>query len=161
MKKFNSFLQGISGIFLLIMTFLAIFQVFTRYVMEASFPWLEEVIRYLMIFTIYVGSAIAVYSKTHLSVEIFDHFMEPKKFRYLDMSRQIFITIFSTIFAFITFQFITNLIESGQVTPAMQISMGWPMAALLIGSLLMVVNGGYVFYKLLTAKQISKEGEPL
>lgn len=158
MKKLNVYLEGLSGLLLIIMTILAILQVITRYVFEISFPWLEEVIRYLMVYTVFIGSAIAVYQKSHLNVEIFDQVLKDSKMRYLDMLRQLIIVIFSTIFGIVASQFVLQLIQSGQVTPALQISMSWPMSALLIGSVLMVINGVYVLYILFSSKRLNKEG---
>ncbi|MCM3566944.1 TRAP transporter small permease [Neobacillus mesonae] len=161
MKKFNSIMEGLTGFLLIVMTILAITQVITRYVLEVSVPWVEELIRYLMVFTIFIGSSIAIYQKAHLSVEIFDLVLNKKQFRYLDLTRQLIITLFSVVMVYITFEFIKTLLDSGQLSPAMHISMGWPMASLLLGSLLMVINGGFLFYRILSKKEIIKEGDPM
>lgn len=154
-------MEGLTGFLLIVMTILAITQVITRYVLEVSVPWVEELIRYLMVFTIFIGSSIAIYQKAHLSVEIFDLVLNKKQFRYLDLTRQLIITLFSVVMVYITFEFIKTLLDSGQLSPAMHISMGWPMASLLLGSLLMVINGGFLFYRILSKKEIIKEGDPM
>ncbi|MGG0720348.1 TRAP transporter small permease [Robertmurraya massiliosenegalensis] len=161
MNRLNSFLEGICGAFLLIMTLMALSQVITRYVLEMSFPWLEEVIRYLMVFTVYIGSAVAIKQKAHLNVEIFDHILGGSIFRYVDLTRHFVIILFGSVFGYISYQVLLQLVQSGQVTPALQISMVWPMSALFIGSLLMILNGIYVFYLIFKSKQLNKEGGTL
>lgn len=161
MKKLNSFLEGFCGAFLLVMTVIALSQVVTRYVLEMSFPWLEEVIRYLMVFTVYVGSAVAVKQKAHLNVEIFDQLLKKSSFRYVDLLRQFVIVVFGVVFGYVSFQVVIQLIASGQITPALQISMAWPMSALFLGSLLMIINGIYLFYMIFKSKEAVKEGGTL
>ncbi|MDF1506776.1 TRAP transporter small permease [Robertmurraya sp. DFI.2.37] len=161
MKKLNSFLEGLCGAFLLVMTVIALSQVVTRYVLEMSFPWLEEVIRYLMVFTVYVGSAVAVKQKAHLNVEIFDQLLKKSSFRYVDLLRQFVIVVFGVVFGYVSFQVVIQLIASGQITPALQISMAWPMSALFLGSLLMIINGIYLFYMIFKSKEAVKEGGTL
>lgn len=158
MKKLNRLLEGICGLVLIAMTFFAIVQVITRYVLEISYPWLEEAIRYLMIFTVFVGSAVAIYQKSHLNVDLFDHILKSSKARYLEAFRLFAVVLFSIIFGVFSSQFLVQLIQSGQVTPALQISMGWPMSALLIGSVLMILNGAFVLYSLFASKEMNKEG---
>ncbi|WP_162742396.1 TRAP transporter small permease [Nitratireductor sp. OM-1] len=47
-------------------------QFFTRYVLNASFGWTEEVARYLMIATSFLGAAISVRHGTQLRIELFE-----------------------------------------------------------------------------------------
>lgn len=44
-------------------------QVFSRYVIQSSVPWTEEVARYLLIYLTFVGAAVAVREHTHLRVD--------------------------------------------------------------------------------------------
>ena len=43
---------------LVIMTFVVVLQVFSRYLFNYSFVWAEELVRYLMIWTVMIGAAL-------------------------------------------------------------------------------------------------------
>ena len=54
------------------------YQFFTRYVMNDSASWTEEIARYLLIATVFTGAAIGVAKNNHIQVDFFFRFM-PKK----------------------------------------------------------------------------------
>lgn len=61
-------------------------QFFTRYVLNDSMSWTEEIARYLLIWVTFVGGAIAIRRGTHIGVEVMLHFLPPgpvKIFRFV------------------------------------------------------------------------------
>ncbi len=54
------------------------YQFFTRYVMNDSAAWTEEIARYLLIATVFVGATIGVSKNNHIQVDFFFRFM-PKR----------------------------------------------------------------------------------
>lgn len=50
-------------------------QFFTRYVLNDSAAWTEEIARYLLIGTVFVGAAIGVARNNHIQVDFFYRFM--------------------------------------------------------------------------------------
>lgn len=53
-------------------------QFFTRYVLNDSLSWTEEIARYLLIAVCFVGSIVAVRRNTHIMVEFLFRFVPPK-----------------------------------------------------------------------------------
>lgn len=51
------------------------YQFFTRYVLNNSASWTEEIARYLLIGTVFVGAAIGVAKNNHIQVDFFYRFM--------------------------------------------------------------------------------------
>lgn len=51
------------------------YQFFTRYVMNDSAAWTEEIARYLLIGTVFVGATIGVAKNNHIQVDFFYRFM--------------------------------------------------------------------------------------
>jgi TRAP-type C4-dicarboxylate transport system permease small subunit len=61
-------------------------QFFTRYVLNDSMAWTEEIARYLLIWVTFIGGAIAIRRGTHITVEVMLHFLPPgsvKALRFL------------------------------------------------------------------------------
>jgi len=52
----------------IVMVIVVLLQVIFRYVMRISVPWTEEFARYLLILITFVGGALAVRDKQHISV---------------------------------------------------------------------------------------------
>jgi TRAP-type transport system small permease protein len=50
-------------------------QFFTRYVMNDSAAWTEEIARYLLIATVFVGAAVGVTKNNHIQVDFFFRFL--------------------------------------------------------------------------------------
>ena len=59
------------------------YQFFTRYALNDSASWTEEIARYLLICIVFVGSAMCVRKGTHIHVDIFYRFMPPPMARAL------------------------------------------------------------------------------
>ena len=70
------------------------YQFVTRYVMNDSASWTEEIARYLLIATVFVGAAIGVAKNNHIQVDFFYRHL-PKRFsfwmaRAVDLARVLF-----------------------------------------------------------------------
>ena len=59
------------------------YQFFTRYALNDSASWTEEIARYLLICLVFIGAAIGVRKNTHIQVDIFYRFMAPALARTL------------------------------------------------------------------------------
>ncbi len=57
------------------------YQFFTRYVLNDSASWTEEIARYLLIGTVFTGAAIGVAKNNHIQVDFFFRFM-PRALSY-------------------------------------------------------------------------------
>ena len=51
------------------------YQFFTRYALNDSASWTEEISRYLLICTVFVGASVSVRKNTHIHVDIFYRFL--------------------------------------------------------------------------------------
>jgi TRAP-type transport system small permease protein len=54
------------------------YQFFTRYVLNNSAAWTEEIARYLLIATVFTGATIGVIKNNHIQVDFFYRFMPQK-----------------------------------------------------------------------------------
>lgn len=113
-------------------------QVFLRTFFDFSFTWAEEIARYVMLYQIWIGASLAVKEDAHLRITTFrDKYSKKGK-----MNFEIFIIVLWTVFAgFMTIksgQLVKILFNRGQVSPAMQIPMGYAYASVTIGCGLMI-----------------------
>jgi TRAP-type transport system small permease protein len=59
------------------------YQFFTRYVLNNSASWTEEIARYFLIGMVFMGAAIGVGKNNHIQVDFFYRFMHPRLARIL------------------------------------------------------------------------------
>lgn len=64
----NFLLSRIAAVLLITMTFLVIYQVFTRYVLQNPADFTEELVRYFLIWTGFVGAAYAFGTRQHMAL---------------------------------------------------------------------------------------------
>ena len=86
---------------LLVIVFL---QFFTRYVLNDSLGWTEEVARFLLIIVAYTGAIIAARRKSHIHLEFFYRYIPPIPAKILTVSVEIFNTCFYGYLAWLALQ---------------------------------------------------------
>lgn len=67
-KAVNYALSRIAAFLLVVMTILVIYQVFSRYVLSNPADWTEELVRYFLIWTGFIGAAYAFGSRQHMAL---------------------------------------------------------------------------------------------
>jgi len=78
------------------------YQFFTRYVLNNSASWTEEIARYLLIATVFTGATIGVAKNNHIQVDFFYRFMP----RWLSRSMSVAVDVLRVAF-FVTASFLT------------------------------------------------------
>jgi TRAP-type C4-dicarboxylate transport system permease small subunit len=85
------------------------YQFFTRYVLNDSAAWTEEIARYLLIATVFTGAAIGVAKNNHIQVDFFFRFM-PRALSYrLALLVDVVRTAFFGAATFLTWQMMQKL----------------------------------------------------
>ena len=56
-------------------------QFFTRYVLNDSLSWTEEIARYGLMWLAFIGGAVVTRKKTHIAVELLGNLMKPSRLR--------------------------------------------------------------------------------
>ena len=159
MKKFNNTLTYISGILLLALTIIANIQVVSRFI-SIPMPWVEEAIRYLMIYIVFIMSAVGIVKKSHLNLDVIDILIKsPRKLLFISHTRHTLIFMFCAVYGYYGLKLILNNIKFGQVTPAMQMPMAIPLSAVVIGCILTMITSLYmVFHETSLYKRSESEG---
>jgi TRAP-type C4-dicarboxylate transport system permease small subunit len=59
------------------LAFIVFLQFFTRYVLNDSLSWTEEIARYGLMWIVFIGGAMVTRRKTHIAVELLSNIMKP------------------------------------------------------------------------------------
>lgn len=108
--------------------------VFFRYVVQDALTWTEETARYLMIWTGFIGTGLALREGNHVAVEFLIHRLSGAGHRALIMLIRILSLGFLASVIGASLLLLPRV--STQRTPALAISMLWPYLAVPMGCLL-------------------------
>jgi TRAP-type C4-dicarboxylate transport system permease small subunit len=143
--KFNKLLGVVLAIMLMVMSAVIFYQVFSRFVLNESLRWSEELARYLMIWSVFIGSAIAIRKMELISVDALKEILSEKAKAILNIIVYMICIGFLLVLVNYGFDMVSNVTR--QTSPAMNISMAWAYIAIPIGSILMIINSSAVILK--------------
>ena len=147
MKTLDSFLNGLASLLKALCALLVIglpvtvfLKVFFRYVVESPLIWSDEVIMLMLLSLTYLGSALAVHSRSHITVEILESLIAKKGQKALRIYHLILDIVFiSVLLIIIYFGIKICCFSADQVTDVLMISYFWIYSILPIGLLFMVL----------------------
>jgi TRAP-type C4-dicarboxylate transport system permease small subunit len=124
-----------------------LYGVFARYIMlpvtdwldidPPNFFWVEEVGETTLAWLTMIGAAIAVAERSHFVLNLVTHRFPPAARRVLHVAQHLLIAGFSTLIAWLGFKLV--LLNSMLTSPALEISLGWLYASIVVGGILMVI----------------------
>jgi len=161
LKKLNNNLEeGILIVLLVVMTLIMGIQIASRYLLGNSLSWSEELVRYLFVWSTFIGIPFCVKKGLSIKVNQFRDILPVKIQKVLLYLDKIFIIVlFSCIFVYSIFVVKASFI-SNQTSPAMQIPTWIVQFSVTLGSFLTVVRSIQNLYDLFRGKMkvVKKEG---
>ena len=136
-KKIARWLESIQTysciFFLTLMSLVVIVQVFSRYIFNFSFVWAEELVRYLMIWMVMLGSALVQSKNEHIRIDFFPMLAGTRGRRVMETFFRLATLIFLVIITYKGFKvsYFNRLFESS----GLRISMLWPTLAIPLGAI--------------------------
>ena len=136
-KIINQILKAVVVLMLGVMTIVVFAQVVFR-IVHLSIPWSEELSKYLLIWSTFLGSALCIRRKSLVGLEFFLNSMTKRNQKILQ-----------TVLNLIVCAMLLFLIRVGfwavrqvwfQITPVLKQSMGLMYAAIPVGSVFMLIN---------------------
>lgn len=88
-------LSRIAAVLLSVMTLLVLYQVFTRYVLNSPAAFTEELVRYFLIWTGFIGAAYAFSTREHMSLVLVRDKLNPSGRKVLMTAIDILILLFA------------------------------------------------------------------
>lgn len=139
MKKLDHYLdlyETASFVVLLsVMTVVVFIQVICRYILKASLPWSEEVSRYCMIYTVFIGVGAGLKAGTHTGVDaLVMVFPSPVKWVVI-LIETILCFVLSVVFLALSAAVVMKLFESGQKSATLFIPIAFAYFAMPLGFL--------------------------
>jgi len=121
------------------LAFIVFLQFFTRYILNDSLAWTEEIARYGLMWVVFIGGAMVTRRNTHIAVELMSNIMRPGP------SRVILLVVVDAIklafLALLAFVSVTITERMGiQRMTVFDLSMGWVYAGVSFGCFLMLIR---------------------
>jgi TRAP-type C4-dicarboxylate transport system permease small subunit len=118
---------------------LAVFlQFFTRYVLNDSFAWTEEIATYCLVVIVFIGSAMCVRLNRHIQVDLLYRFLPAAPARGLATAIDLIRTVFVAYMAYLVWTFMD--IISGEEMTTIRVPKNLFYACVFVGFLLMFVR---------------------
>ena len=115
------------------------YQFFTRYVLNNSAAWTEEIARYLLIATVFTGATIGVVKNNHIQVDFFYRYMPARMARVMATLVDILRTVFFAAAVVLTVMMMLKLGSNSRMT-MVDLPMNWVYATALLGFAMMTVR---------------------
>lgn len=135
-------------------------QVVSRYAFNYTPHWSEELSRYLIVWTIFIGTAVGVRKNIHIGVDALIRLAPPAVKRALEVQLNLIGAVVSVALIYLSVEFIGDTMEYEQLSPAMQLPMWIPYLAMPVGLSFAVVHFLHAVAKLLAAGRAEREAAP-
>ncbi|MGF6905766.1 TRAP transporter small permease [Fusobacterium sp. PH5-44] len=147
-------------ILLVIMTVIMGVQITARFIFKSSLSWSEELVRYLFVWSAFIGVPYCVKRGTSVKVDQFRNMLPvsiQKGLLYID---KIIIGILFAIIVVYGFKLVKITYGRGTLSPALEIKMWKVQASILVGGVLTFIRNLQNFIKLFTGEKevIQKHG---
>ena len=140
--KLDAMLARVEGwglmVMVAVMTVVVLLQVIYRYVLSQPLYWSEEMARYLFVWISILGAALSVQRRGHFGMDFFFRMFPEKGKRFVTFL--IYLLMGAVVLVLLVKGVALVQKTAGQLSPAMEISMGWAYACLPAGSFLMAIH---------------------
>lgn len=140
MKILKNTEEAFIGITMMAVTFVLFVNVVLRYFFNANTPWAEEFIRYAIIWITFIGSAICFRKGMHVGVDLLIDSLPDKGKRILRMIINVLAIILMIFLVKYGVDLVLFSIDTGQISPALQIKTYWVYLAIPLGALLSILH---------------------
>lgn len=161
MKKLFFFLDKLVdylvALLMLVLVIVGGFQVFSRYILNYSLTWSEELLRYLLVWLVFTAMGVGLRRQAHIGMNVIVEKFPRNIQKMFGLFTDIIAVCFGTIIIYYTLQLIK--VAAFQTTPALGISITFIYYGMVFGGFYTALVGlRFLINGLLTFKQ-AKDGE--
>jgi TRAP-type C4-dicarboxylate transport system permease small subunit len=135
----------ISVAILWVMSIFVFLQVFTRYFLNNSLAWTEEISAYLLICLTFIGSAMAVRKNTHIQIEFLYTLISYRAGLILALAIDVMRIAFLALSAYLAYE--VMLIMQFQYMAVVSWPLSWVYACVLLGYVAMTIRSVQVIIR--------------
>ena len=144
LKKADAY---ICAVLLAVMTVVMASEVVMRYIFGQSLIWAEELVRYLFIWFIFLGSAYCIPGKQHITVDLLVQVLPEKAARKVDGVATILLILLCGVMTYLTASYTMTVFQRGELSTALHVPMWAIYLAMPTGFFLMTVRFIISFYR--------------
>ncbi|RVU55385.1 TRAP transporter small permease [Anaerosphaera multitolerans] len=137
-------------VLLIFMTVILGIQIISRYIFNNSLSWSEELVRYLFVWSAFMGVPYCIKKGTSIKVDQFRNMMPIKIQKFLLYFDKIIMFALFLILAIFSFDVVRQTYLSGQTSAAMGVPMWTVQLSVLVGSILSLIRIVQNFYEVLS-----------
>jgi len=127
-------LEAVTVLLLAVYFVLVVLQVFFRYVLNRSLFWSEELVRFALVWSVMLGSAVVAYRSEHLRIDVLDTVLPPRTRRAVGRVAQVLTFAFCVILAGTGLQFMLRTLT--QRSAVLEVPIWAVYAAVPVGAVL-------------------------
>ena len=121
------------------LAFIVFLQFFTRYVLNDSLAWTEEIARYGLMWVVFIGGAMVTRRNSHIAVELLSNVMKPGRLRAALLAFVDFVKLgFISLLAFVSWT-ITERMHQQRMT-VFDLPMSYVYGGVALGCFLMLIR---------------------
>ncbi|MEA2935167.1 MAG: hypothetical protein QOD74_1813 [Variibacter sp.] len=121
------------------LAFIVFLQFFTRYILNDSLAWTEEIARYGLMWVTFIGGAVVTRKRTHIAVELISNLMKPGPLRTaLFVAVDMITLVFLALLAYFSVTIIERMHD--QRMTVFDLEMSYVYAGVGLGCFLMLVR---------------------
>jgi C4-dicarboxylate transporter DctQ subunit len=126
--------------------------VVARYVLNSGIPWADEVVRYQIVWMVFLGGSVAARKGIHIGVDIVVQMAPPKIGRFILLIIHAIGIFFCGVLVYYGAELTAQTREFGQVSTALQAPMWIFQLAIPVGGALMAIRFGQQFFSVLLSE---------
>jgi TRAP-type C4-dicarboxylate transport system permease small subunit len=128
-----------------LMAAVVFYQVFTRYVLDDSAGWTEEIARYFLVAVVFIGASMSVRKNNHIQVDYFYRLMPRAMGRILSTAVDVVRCLFLGYAVWLTWLLLQRI--GNQPMAVIDLPVGWVFSAMLFGFALMFLRSLQVAWR--------------
>lgn len=159
MDRLYAVLRAICVVILIEYLILVLLQVFFRYVLNESLFWAEEAVRFSMVWSVLLGSALVARDRAHIRIDVVENLLPPVARRRLDLALDVLMIVFMVILMITGIQFAGRSMM--QTSASLDLPMWAVYGAIPIGAFLQALFVLSMLRRPATPHLAALDGEPV
>ncbi|MGY4688593.1 TRAP transporter small permease [Salibacterium sp. K-3] len=143
----------IIGLLIITATAILFFNVVLRYGFAANTSWANELIRYMMIWITFIGMAICFRRGLHVGIDFILDYLSKRVTRIVQLVVNVLSILFLVFLGYFGMELVLFSMNTGQITPSLEIAIYWIYLIIPIGCLLSIVHIITLSIQLLLGKE--------